>query len=112
MKNYIKVGNKKIEIEILTSFKERLKGFRFYLKPIKKGLCYPKKHMINTYFACQRLDIVVTDKEDNILAIYLNMKSEKFIRPRFKAYYIYLLPANSAKDLKVNSKLIKVTSKS
>ena len=47
--------------------------------------------MINTYFFCQKLDIVVTDKENNILAIYPNLETEKFIRPRLKAYYIYFI---------------------
>ena len=53
-------NNKKLKINTLTSFKDRIKGYRFYLYPIKEGLCYPKKKMINTYFVCQKLDIVVT----------------------------------------------------
>ena len=64
MEKYIKNGNKKIKFKTVTKFTDRLKGFRFYLYPIKEGLCYPKKKMINTYFVCQKLDIVVTDKEN------------------------------------------------
>ena len=109
MNNYIKINNTKIKYRIVTRFIDRLKGYRMYLYPIKEGLCYPKKKMINTYFNCQRIDIVVTDKENNILAIYNNIKSEKFIRPRLKAYYIYLLPAKSTNHLKVNTKLKIIT---
>ena len=98
-------NNKKLKINTLTSFKDRIKGYRFYLYPIKEGLCYPKKKMINTYFVCQKLDIVVTDKENNILAIYPSIKTEKFIRPRLKAYYIYLLPEGSSKGLENYEKL-------
>lgn len=99
MENYIVNGKKKIKFKTVTKFTDRMKGFRFYLTPIKEGLCYPKKKMINTYFVCQKLDIVVTDKENKILAIYPSIKTEKFIRPRFKAYYIYLLPEKSSKGL-------------
>ena len=102
-------NNKKLKINTLTSFKDRIKGYRFYLYPIKEGLCYPKKKMINTYFVCQKLDIVVTDKENNILAIYPSIKTEKFIRPRLKAYYIYLLPEGSSKGLENYEKLRIVT---
>ena len=109
MEKYIKNGNKKIKFKTVTKFTDRLKGFRFYLYPIKEGLCYPKKKMINTYFVCQKLDIVVTDKENNILAIYPSIRTECFIRPRLKAYYIYLLPAKSTTHLKVNTKLKIVT---
>ena len=98
-------NNKKLKINTLTSFKDRIKGYRFYLYPIKEGLCYPKKKMINTYFVCQKLDIVVTDKENNILAIYPSIKTEKFIRPRLKSYYIYLLPEGSSKGLENYEKL-------
>ena len=109
MDKYIVNANKQIKIKTLTSFKDRIKGYRFYLYPIKEGLCYPKKKMINTYFVCQKLDIVVTDKENNILALYPSIKTEKFIRPRLKAYYIYLLPEGSTKGLENDEKLKIVT---
>ena len=102
-------SQKKIKVKIVNKFRERIKGFRFFLFPIKEGLCYPKKKMINTYFVCQKLDIVVTDKENNILAIYRSIKTEKIIRPRLKAYYIYLLPEKSTEGLCVNTKLKIVT---
>ncbi len=109
MEKYIRNGKNKIKFKTVTSFKDRIKGFRFYLYPIKEGLCYPKKKMINTYFLCQKVDIVVTDKENNILAIYPSIKTECFIRPRLKAYYIYLLPEKSSKGLENYDKLIIMT---
>ena len=56
-----------------------------------------------------KLDIVVTDKENNILAIYPNLETEKFIRPRIKAYYIYLLPEGSSKGIEEYDKLRIIT---
>lgn len=102
---YLKIGNKKINIHILYSFKERMKGFRFQLKPITIGLCYPKKKSINTYFLCQNIDIIITNKEYEILYIYQNIRSEKIIFRKRKAYYIFELPAFESKDLKVGQKL-------
>lgn len=102
MDRYIVNGKNKIKFRTVTNFFDRFKSFRFYLSPIKEGLCYPKKKMINTYFVCQKIDIIVTDKENKILAIYPGIKTEKFIRPRLRAYYIYLLPLDSSKGLKKN----------
>ena len=104
MKKYIALNKEKIEIKTLTKFKDRFKSFRFYLKDIDHGLCFPKKKMLNTYFFCQKVDIIVTDKENNILAIYHDLKTEKFIRPRLKAYYIYVLKKDKALNLKEKDK--------
>ena len=109
MKKYIILDKNKIQIKTLTTFKERIKSFRFYLKDMNYGLCFPKKKMINTYFFCQKVDIIVADKNNNILAIYQDLKTEKAIRPRLKAYYIYVLKANTTTNLKVNDKLKIVT---
>ena len=49
MEKYIKNGNKKIKFKTVTKFKDRIKGFRFYLYPIKEGLCYPKKKQKNIH---------------------------------------------------------------
>ena len=38
MEKYIKNGNKKLKFTRVTKFKDRIKGFRFYLDPIKEGL--------------------------------------------------------------------------
>ncbi len=105
---YVKLGKKKIKTKILTKFKERFKSFRMELNPIKTGLCFVKKKSINTYFFCQHVDIIFTDKEHKILKIYPNMRSEKFILRKRKAYYVYILPANSTTMLKVGETL-KVT---
>ena len=105
MEKYIKNGNKKIKFKTVTKFIDRIKGFWVQVYPPKEGLCYPKKKMINTYFVCQKLDIIVTDKENNILAIYPSIRTENFIRPRLKAYYIYLLPEGSSKGLENYDKL-------
>ena len=108
---YVKLGKKKIKTKILTKFKERFKSFRMELNPIKTGLCFVKKKSINTYFFCQHVDIIFTDKEASYKSeeeVNRNMRSEKFILRKRKAYYVYILPANSTTMLKIGETL-KVT---
>lgn len=108
-KMYIKLNSKKIPVYLLTSWKERIKGFRFQLQPITYGICYPKKKQINTYFLCQNVDIVMTNKDHKILYIYPNFRSEKFIFRKKQVYYIYELPVFSAQNLQVGQTLKIVT---
>lgn len=102
---YIKVNNKKIEIFEYTKKLDKFKSLKFVLEKIDYGIKIPKKHLISTYFFCQRVDICVTNKDNIIIKLYENIKSEKrkFIA---KAYNIYYLPLNSCKHLKIGESLI------
>ncbi len=102
---YLQVKNKKIKLIEQVGFWNRFKGLKFVLEPIDYGLRFSKKKFVTTNFLCQRIDIVLTDKEDNILYIYEKMKTEKYILPRRKVYHVYFLPLNTAKDLKTGTKL-------
>lgn len=101
---YIKIKNKKIEILEYTKFIDQLKSLKFVLEPIDYGIKLPHKRMINTYFFCQRVDICITNQENEIIDLFENIKSEKrkFL---FKKYNIYYLPLNTCKYLKVGQKL-------
>jgi hypothetical protein len=101
---YLKVNNKKIEIKEYNKFSERFKSFKFYLEKIDYGIKIPNKRRASTYFFCQRVDICFTDKDDKILYLYKDIKSEKKIF-KFKAKNIYYLPLDTCKYLKVGEKL-------
>ena len=102
---YIKIKKKKIEItECLTTL-DKFKSLKFVLDPINYGIKIPKKKKYNTYFFCQRVDILVTDKEDKIIALFENIKSEK--KKRIKnAYNIYYLPLDTCKYYDLGDKFI------
>lgn len=102
---YLKIKKKKIEIIEPVGFWNRFKGLKFVLDPIDYGMRFSKKKFVTTNFLCQKIDIVLTDKEDNILYLYENFKSEKYILPKRKVYHVYFLPLNTVKELKVNTKL-------
>lgn len=100
---YLKVGNKKINIVELNKFNEKFKSFKFYLDKIDYGIKIKKKYY-NTYFFCQRVDICITDKDDIIINLFENIRSEK-IRLFFKGKYVYYFPLDTVKYLKLNEKL-------
>ncbi len=102
---YLQVKNKKIKIIELTGFWNRFKGLKFVLEPIDYGIKFSKKKFVTTNFLCQKIDIVLTDKEDNILYMYEKMNTEKYILPKRKVYNVYFLPLNTVKNLKLNTKL-------
>ncbi len=102
---YLKVKNKKIKIIQPQGFWNRFKGLKFVLEPIDYGLRFTKKKFVTTNFLCQKIDIILTDKDDKILYIYEKMKTEKYIFPKRKVYNVYFLPLNTAKNFKLNEKL-------
>ena len=102
---YIKVNNKKIEIKDCIKFKDRFKSLKFVLEKIDYGIRMPKKRFISTYFFCQRVDICVTNKDNEIIGIFENVKSEKK-KIMLKSYYIYYLPLGTCKYLEKEKYLI------
>ena len=100
---HLKCGKKRIEIIELNKFNEKFKSFKFYLETIDYGIRIKKKHY-NTYFFCQNVDICVTDKSDNIIKLYQNVRSEK-IKFFFNANYIYYLPLGTVKYLQLNTRI-------
>lgn len=99
--NVFKTKKQKIPIEIKTTLKEKIISFRFKLTDIDYGLCFPKKRRINTYFYCQKVDIVMTDKDNNIVKIFLNEASEKRFKGPKKTYFTYVFKGNTLNDYKV-----------
>lgn len=95
----LKIEKKKIIINLLDTFPEKIKSFRFKLDPITEGICFYHKKNINTYFFCQKVDIIFADKNNKILKISPNTKSEKILFGKSKTFFIYILSANSCKKL-------------
>lgn len=102
---YLKVNNKRVEIRELVGFWNRFKGLKFILEPIDYGIKFSHKKFVTTNFLCQRIDIVLTDKEDKILYIYEDFKTEGYILPKRKVYNVYFLPLDTGKHLTINKKL-------
>ena len=101
---YLKINNKKLQIKEYTKFKDKFKTFKFYLKDINYGIKIPKKKHANTYFFCQKVDICFTDKNNKIIKLNSNIKSDKIIFCR-KAHNVYYFPLGTNKFLKIDETL-------
>jgi len=100
---YIIKDNKKLEIKICNNIFNRFLGFMFK-KNINYGLCFPKCNSIHTFFMLIPIDVIMTDKEYNIMYIYNNLKPNKIILPKKNVYYTFELPVDKF-NFNINEKL-------
>jgi len=103
--NLILDENIKIPIKTIIKFWPKFKSLKFYLKPLDFGICYPKRKIVSTYFLCQQVDIIFTDKDNVILKICDGVYSERFVFKKRKTYYTYYLPVGASEYLNVGDKL-------
>ena len=96
-------NDKKIEIFECNSFISRLIGFMFK-KDIKYALLFNKCNSIHTYFMKSNIDVIMCDKENNILYYYNNLSKNKVIFPKKNVYKTIELPVNFF-DIKINTKV-------
>ena len=85
------INNKKIKLIEANTFYKRLKGLMF-----KKNINYClriKTNSIHTFFMKENIDIVMTDKYNNVLYIYKNVNKNKIIIKK-NVYWTYEFPNN------------------
>lgn len=100
---YIIKNNSKLKVKICTNIFNRFLGFMFK-KNINYALCFPKCNSIHTFFMFSNIDVVMTDKDYNIIHIFKNLKPNKIILPKKNVYYTFELPINKFK-FKINEKI-------
>lgn len=101
--DYMVIEGKQIEIKTYTKFLDKLKGLMF-----KKDFGYGLKircNGIHTFFMLKPIDVILTDKDNTILAIYKNVKPNRIILPKKSVYYTYELPKGTITNLEINKKL-------
>ncbi len=102
---YIKVKNRKVKLMEANTFWERLRGLKFVLGPLEYGVRFPKKKRANTNFLFERVDVILTDKDEKIIHMIEKLGTEKKVRRRRHVENIYFVPIGTVKDLKVDDKL-------
>ena len=60
---YIKINQLKINLEKVEGFWNRMKCLMFVIEPLDHGFLLEKRKHFQTYFACQRIDAIITDNE-------------------------------------------------
>ena len=73
----------------------KIKGFMFKKDKINYGLLLNNCNSIHTLFMKQKIDVIMTDKNDNILYYYQNLKPFRIIFHKKKVKKIYELPAGT-----------------
>ncbi len=89
----LKIDQNKIKVYYVDKFYNRFIGLMFK-KNIDYCLCFPKCNSIHTFFMLESIDVIMTDKDNNILYTYKNLKPWKVILPKRNVYYTYEFPNN------------------
>ena len=92
------LNNKEIKLILANSFFQKLKGLM-----LQKNINYSmrfKTNSIHTFFMKENIDIVMTDKNNNVIYIFKNVPKNKIIIKK-NIYYTYEFPNNFIdKDIK------------
>ena len=96
-------NNKEIELINCVSFYSRLMGFMFK-KNINNALLFNKCNSIHTFFMKKKIDVIMCDKDNNILFYYKNLNKNKVILPKKNVYKVIETPSNYF-DIKKNTKI-------
>lgn len=87
-----------MEIKLCASFYTRFFGL-MGKKNITYGLCFPKCNSIHTFFMKEKIDVIMTNKNHQVIYIRRSVKKNKIILPVSGGYYTYELPAGSTPSL-------------
>ncbi|MBR3161249.1 MAG: DUF192 domain-containing protein [Bacilli bacterium] len=96
--------NKEITLKECKSFFERFTGFML-TKNINKALLFNHCNSIHTFFMYKNIDIIMCNKDNNILYYYKNLGKNKIILPKKGVSKVYETPANYFNNIKINNKL-------
>ena len=102
---YLKVKNRKVKLEEANTFWERLKGLKFVLGPLEYGVRFPNKKSSNTNFLFEKIDVILTDKDEKIVHLIECLGTEKKIHRKKHVVNTYFVPRGVVKDLKVGDTL-------
>ena len=95
--------NKEITLVECKTFFSRLKGFMFKRK-IDYALLFNRCNSIHTMFMKSNIDVIMCDKDNNILYYFNNLPKNKIIWPKKNVYKVVELPVDYF-NIKVNSKI-------
>ena len=85
----------KFDLKPANTFFKKLIGLAF-----KKNINYAlriKCNGIHTFFMKENIDVILTDKNNNILYSYKNIKKNKVILPKKNVFYTYEIPSELCK---------------
>lgn len=96
--------NKNIELKECKSFYDRLMGFMFK-KNINSSLLFDKCNSIHTFFMKENIDVIMCDKDNNILFFYKNLSKNRIILPKKGVKKVFETPSGYF-DIEIGKKMI------
>ena len=97
------INNQKFNVTVADSFKKKFFGL-MGKKNITKGIFFPKTGSIHTFFMKENIDVILVDKNYQVVYYQKNVKKNKIIIKK-KAYHTIELPYNSLNNININDKL-------
>lgn len=101
---YLILGEIKYKINNYSTFFKKTIGLMFKKEKINEIYMFKNCNSIHTFFMKQNIDVIMTDKEYNIVLLKENLKKNKILINK-DAYYTFECPLNVAKYLKIKDKL-------
>lgn len=92
----IQINDKSIPLRDANTLGKKIIGLMF-----KKNINYALRlrcNGIHTFFMREKIDVILTDKTNNVLFIYRNLNKNRIILPKKNVYYTYELPKNTIKE--------------
>ena len=97
-------GNKSIELKNCKSFYSRLMGFMFK-KNINTALLFDKCDSIHTFFMKENIDVIMCDKDNNILYFCRDLPKNRIIWPKKGVRKVFETPSGYF-DIEVGKRMI------
>lgn len=97
-------NNKSIELKNCKSFYSRLMGFMFK-KNINTALLFDRCDSIHTFFMKENIDVIMCDKDNNILYFYRDLSKNKIIWPKKGVRKVFETPSGYF-DVEIGKKMI------
>ena len=94
---HVVIGKKKFELVDCESFQSRLMGLMF-VKDFDYCMRFKNCSSIHTFFMKINIDVIMTDKDNNVLFTFKDLKPWKVILPKAGVYNVYELPSGSIKS--------------
>ncbi|MGM9876290.1 MAG: DUF192 domain-containing protein [Bacilli bacterium] len=96
--------NKYINLYECKTFLSRLRGFMFK-KNISNALLFDRCNSIHTFFMKENIDVIMCDKDNNILYYYKNIGKNKVILPKKGIRKVFETPSGYF-DIEIGKKMI------
>lgn len=91
---HVMIGKKKYDLVDCVTFSSRLRGLMF-TRDFDYCMRFSRCNSIHTFFMITNIDVIMTDKENNVLFIFENVKPWKVILPKKNVFNVYELPSGS-----------------